>query len=164
MTETVRTALTGLAANKLRSALTVLGLMIGFELIFLFALYFLRLILIWVLVALAPFVLAVGILPGARGIVAYWARLLMAVIFMKFINVLIFVTFVVLAAGSSAALFNEILIFTMLFLMVLVPLTLFRAMVDPHLAVGLAHENWSRMTRVAPLRAAGGRLLSGLRR
>ena len=82
----------------------------------------------------------------------------------KFINVLIFMTFVVLAAGSSAALFNEILIFTMLFLMVLVPLTLFRAMVDPHLALGMTYENWSRMTRVAPLRAAGGRLLSGLRR
>ena len=41
---------------------------------------------------------------------------------------------------------------------------LFRAMVDPHLALGMTYENWSRMTRVAPLRAAGGRLLSGLRR
>ena len=154
------------AADQLLTAISllILGLVIGFELIFLFALYFLRLILIWVLVALAPFVLAVGVLPGARGIAVYWARLLLAVIFMKFINVLIFMTFVVLAAGSSAALFNEILIFTMLFLMVLVPLTLFRAMVDPHLALGMTYESWGRMTRAVPLRAAGGRLLSGLRR
>jgi len=154
------------AADQLLTAISILllGLVIGLELLFLFALYFMRLILIWVLVVLAPFALAVGILPGARGIAIYWARLLMAVIFMKFVNVLIFTTFVLIAAASSAALFNVILVFTMLFLMILVPLTLFRAMVDPDLAAGLVHQSWSRTTRAVPLRAVGGRLWSQIRR
>ncbi|MDQ6741611.1 MAG: transglycosylase SLT domain-containing protein, partial [Candidatus Dormibacteraeota bacterium] len=44
-------------------SLFLIALFIGLELIFLFVIYFIRLILIWVLVVLAPFVLAVGILP-----------------------------------------------------------------------------------------------------
>jgi hypothetical protein len=57
-----------------------------------------------------------------------------------------------------------ILVFTMLFFMVLAPLTLFRAMVDPELAAGLLHQSWSRTTRTVPLRAVGGRLWSQIRR
>ena len=151
--------------DQLLTAISVLliGLVIGLELIFLFALYFFRLILIWVLVVLAPFVLAVGILPGARGIVIYWARLLLAIIFMKFVNVLIFTTFVLMAATSTAAIFNEVLIFTMLFFMILVPGTLFRAMAEPHLALSAAQDTWHRTVNYQPLRAAGGQFWSRIR-
>jgi hypothetical protein len=144
-------------------SLLLIALVIGLEMIFLFALYFLRLILIWVLVVLAPFVLAVGILPGARGIVIYWARLLLAIIFMKFVNVLVFTTFVLMSAASSAAIFNEILIFTMLFFMILVPGTLFRAMAEPHLALSAASDTWHQTVNYQPLRAAGGQFWQRIR-
>jgi hypothetical protein len=152
--------------NQLLTAISLLliALVIGLEMIFLFALYFLRIILIWVLVVLAPFVLAVGILPGARGIVIYWARLLLAIIFMKFVNVLVFTTFVLMSAASSAAIFNEVLIFTMLFFMILVPGTLFRAMAEPHLALSAASDTWHRTVNYQPLRAAGGQFWQRFRR
>jgi hypothetical protein len=152
--------------NQLLTAISLLliALVIGLEMIFLFALYFLRIILIWVLVVLAPFVLAVGILPGARGIVIYWARLLLAIIFMKFVNVLVFTTFVLMSAASSAAIFNEVLIFTMLFFMILVPGTLFRAMAEPHLALSAASDTWHRTVNYQPLRAAGGQFWQRIRR
>ncbi|MDQ6741615.1 MAG: hypothetical protein M3Z97_01725, partial [Candidatus Dormibacteraeota bacterium] len=53
------------AVDQLLQAISLflVALFIGLELIFLFVIYFIRLILIWVLVVLAPFVLAVGILP-----------------------------------------------------------------------------------------------------
>src|SRR6202011_5431224 len=132
--------------NQLLTAISLLliALVIGLELIFLFALYFLRVILIWVLVVLAPFVLAVGILPGARGIVVYWSRLLIAAIFLKFVNVLVFMTFVLMGATSAAGLFNELLVLTMLLFMILVPGFLLRAMAEPHLALASAQETWSR--------------------
>ncbi|MBJ7600088.1 transglycosylase SLT domain-containing protein [Candidatus Nephthysia bennettiae] len=145
-------------------SLFLVGLFIGLELIFLFVIYFIRLILIWVLVVLAPFVLAVGILPGARGMVIYWSRLLIATVLLKFVNVLVFMTFVLMGATSAAGLFNELLVLTMLLFMILVPGLLFRAMAEPHLAIASAQETWSRTTNYAPLRAAGGQLLSRLRR
>jgi hypothetical protein len=144
-------------------SLFLIGLFIGLELIFLFVIYFIRLILIWVLVVLAPFVLAVGILPGARGIVVYWSRLLLATIFLKFVNVLVFMTFVLMGATSAAGLFNELLVVTMLLFMILVPGTLFRAMAEPHLAIASVQETWSRTTHYTPLRVAGGQLWSRIR-
>jgi hypothetical protein len=145
-------------------SLFLIGLFIGLELIFLFVIYFIRLILIWVLVVLAPFVLAVGILPGARGIVVYWSRLLLATIFLKFVNVLVFMTFVLMGATSAAGLFNVLLVVTMLLFMILVPGALFRAMAEPHLAIASVQETWSRTTHYTPLRVAGAQFLSRLRR
>jgi hypothetical protein len=144
-------------------SLFLIALFIGLELIFLFVIYFIRLILIWVLVVLAPFVLAVGILPGARGIVIYWIRLVMVTIFLKFVNVLVFMIFVLMGAASAAGLFNELLVLTMLLFMILVPGTLFRAMAEPHLAIASVQETWSRTTHYTPLRAAGGQLWSRIR-
>jgi len=152
--------------DQLLQAITLflVGLAIGLELIFIFVIYFLRLILIWVLVVLAPFVLAVGILPGARGMVVYWARLLIAVIFLKFVNVLVFLTFVLMGATSAAGLFNELLVLTMLLFMILIPGLLLRALAEPHLAIASAQETWTRTVHYTPLRAAVGQLLSRLRR
>ena len=152
--------------DQLLQAISIflIGLFISLELIFLFVIYFIRLVLIWVLVVLAPFVLAVGILPGARGIVVYWSRLLIAAIFLKFVNVLVFMTFVLMGATSAAGLFNELLVLTMLLFMILVPGFLLRAMAEPHLALASAQETWSRTTHYTPLRAAGGMLLNRLRR
>ena len=143
--------------------LFVIGLFIGLEMIFLFIIYFIRLVLIWVLVVLAPLVLAVGVLPGGRGIVVYWARLLVAVVFVKFLNVLIFMTFVLMGATSATGLFNELLILTMLLFMVLVPGLLLRAVSEPSTAIAAAQETWSQTTHYTPFRVAGGRLLSRLR-
>jgi hypothetical protein len=145
-------------------SLFLVGLFIGLELIFLFVIYFIRLVLIWVLVVIAPFVLAVSILPGARGMVIYWSRLLIAAVFLKFVNVLVFMTFVLMGATSAAGLFNELLVLTMLLFMILVPGLLFRAMAEPHLAIASAQETWRRATNYSALRAAGGQLLGRLRR
>jgi hypothetical protein len=144
-------------------SLFLIGLFIGLELIFIFVIYFIRLILIWVLVVMAPFVLAVGILPGARGIVVYWTRLLIATIFLKFVNVLVFMVFVLMGASSAAGLFNELLVLTMLLFMILVPGTLFRALAEPNLAIASVQETWSRTTHYTPLRVAGGQLWSRIR-
>lgn len=139
-------------------ALFLIGLFIGLELAVLFIVYFLRIILIWVLVVIAPFVLAVGILPGARGMVVYWLRLLLVAVFFKFVNVIVFVTFVLMAATSSIALFNLLIVGTMLFFMLLVPLTLIRAMAEPHIAAASYHDTWSRITRYEPFVVAGSQL------
>jgi hypothetical protein len=144
-------------------ALFLIGLFIALELVFLFVIYFIRLILLWVLVVIAPFVLAVGILPGARGIVVYWTRLVLVVVFLKFVNVLVFMTFVLMGAASAPGLFNELLVFTMLLFMILVPSTLFRAMAEPHSAVASVQETWSKSTNYVPLRTAGGQLWSRMR-
>src|SRR5438034_2965378 len=65
-------------------ALGLLSIVVVIELIILFIAYFIRIVMIWVLVAVAPFALAVGILPPARGIVLYWFKLLLATVFWKF--------------------------------------------------------------------------------
>ena len=143
-------------------ALFLIGLFVGLELAALFVIYFIRIILIWVLVVLAPFVLAVGILPGARGMVIYWARLLTVTVFFKFVNVLVFVTFVLMGAAAQAALFNLLLVGTMLLFMILVPTTLVRAMAEPHLAAASLHDTWTRTARYEPLRTAGSQLRARL--
>jgi hypothetical protein len=80
------------------------------------------------------------------------------------VNVLVFTTFVLMSAASSAAIFNEVLIFTMLFFMILVPGTLFRAMAEPHLALSAASDTWHRTVNYQPLRAAGGQFWQRFRR
>lgn len=145
-------------------ALFLIGLFVGVELVILFFIYFLRIILIWVLVVIAPFVLAVSILPGARGIAIYWARLLCVTVFFKFVNVLIFVTFVLMGAAAQVALFNLLIVATMLIVLILVPTTLIRAMAEPHLAAAAFQEGWARTTRYEPLRVAGSQLRGRLAR
>ena len=142
----------------------LIGLFVGLELAALFVIYFIRIILIWVLVVLAPFVLAVGILPGARGMVIYWARLLTATVFFKFVNVLVFVTFVFMGAAAQAALFNLLLVGAMLLFMIAVPTLLIRAMAEPHLAVASLNDTWNRTVRYQPLRTATTQLRARLPR
>lgn len=142
--------------------LFLVGLFIGVELIVLFFIYFLRIVLIWALVVLAPFVLAASILPGARGIAIYWARLLCVTVFFKFVNVLVFLTFVLMGAAAQVAVFNLLIVGTMLLFMILVPTTLLRAMSEPHLAAAAFQQGWTTTTRYAPLRLAGSQLRARL--
>src|SRR5438874_10603230 len=53
---------------------------VALELVVIFVIYFIRLVLLWVLVVVAPFVLAFGILPAGRGLVVYWSRLLVSTV------------------------------------------------------------------------------------
>ena len=145
-------------------AIFVIALFVGLELVALFFIYFLRIILIWVLVVLAPFVLAVSILPGARGIAVYWARLLCVTVFFKFVNVLVFTTFVLMGAAAQVALFNLLIVGTLLLIMILVPTTLVRAMAEPHIAAAAFHEGWARTTRYVPLRVASTQIRARLPR
>jgi hypothetical protein len=116
-------------------ALGLLTIVVVLELIVLFIAYFIRIVMIWVLVVAAPFALAVGILPPARGIVIYWLKLLLATIFWKFANVLVFAVMVTMAAVSSVAIYNVLLVAAMLFFMLLVPATLMRALGEPSGAI-----------------------------
>jgi len=116
-------------------ALGLLSIVVVIELVILFIAYFIRIVMIWVLVAVAPFALAVGILPPARGIVVYWFKLLLATIFWKFANVLVFAVMVTMGAVSSVAIYNVLLVAAMLFFMLLVPATLMRALGEPSGAI-----------------------------
>lgn len=116
-------------------ALGLLMVVVAIELLILFIAYFIRIVLIWVLVAVAPFVLAVGILPSARGIVIYWVKLLVATVFWKFANVLVFAVMVTMGAVSTVPIYNVLLVAAMLFFMILVPSTLMRALGEPSGAV-----------------------------
>jgi hypothetical protein len=136
---------------------------VALELVVLFVIYFIRLVLLWVLVVVAPFVLAFGILPAGRGLVVYWARLLVATVALKFVNVLVFTTFVFMGASSDVALINVFVIATMLLFMVLVPSTLMRAMGEPGSAITSAQETWRSATHHEPLRRAGSGLWRRLR-
>jgi hypothetical protein len=51
----------------------------------------------------------------------------------------------------------------MLFFMILVPGTLFRAMAEPHLALSAASDTWHRTVNYQPLRAAGGQFWQRIR-
>lgn len=136
---------------------------VALELLVLFVVYFIRLVLLWVLVVVAPFVLAFGILPPARGLVIYWARLLIATVAIKFVNVLVFTTFVFMGAASDVALLNVFLVATMLLFMILVPTTVMRALGEPGGAVTSAQNTWRTMTHYGPLRRAGSTLRSRIR-
>jgi hypothetical protein len=116
-------------------ALGLLSIVVVLELVILFIAYFIRIVMIWVLVVMAPFALAVGILPPARGIVVYWLKLLLATIFWKFANVLVFAVLVTMAAVSSVAVYNVLLVAAMLFFMLLVPTTMMRALGEPSGAI-----------------------------
>lgn len=136
---------------------------VALELLVLFVIYFIRLVLLWVLVVVSPFVLAFGILPSARGLVVYWARLLIATVAIKFVNVLVFTTFVFMGAASDVALLNVFLVATMLLFMILVPTTVMRALGEPGGAVLSVQNTWREMTHYGPLRRASGTLRSRLR-
>jgi hypothetical protein len=138
----------------------LLVIFVGAELLVLFVIYFVRVILLWVLVVTAPFVLAVSIIPSARGVVVYWLRLLLATVFMKFVNVLVFTTFVFMGAASDVAIMNVLLVFTMLLFMILVPTTIMRALGEPSGALVSVQQTWRNTTHYQPLREAGTRLWS----
>jgi hypothetical protein len=131
-------------AHDLLMALLEAGLMlvVVVELGVLIVMYFIRLVLIWILVAVAPFALAASILPGGRAVTIHWAKLTVVAVFLKFLNTLVFLTFVFMAAASGTGLFNELLVLGMLFFMLLVPRFLMRAVSEPVGLVRAARSTW----------------------
>jgi hypothetical protein len=152
--------------HDLLKAITTLLIIVfvALELVVLFIVYFVRLILLWVLVVVAPFAFAFSIIPAGRGLVVYWTRLLIATVAIKFVNVLVFTTFVFMAAASDVALLNVLLVATMLLFMIMVPATLMRALGEPGGAITAVQQTWRASTHHQPLRAATTGLLSRLRR
>jgi hypothetical protein len=139
-------------------ALGLLSIVVVIELVILFIAYFIRIVMIWVLVAVAPFALAVGILPPARGIVIYWFKLLLATVFWKFANVLVFAVMVTMGAVSSVAIYNVLLVAAMLFFMLLVPTTLMRALGEPSGAVSAIRETAHAQTVRRPVTLVQNRI------
>jgi hypothetical protein len=152
--------------HDLLKAITTLLVVVfvALELVVLFIVYFVRLILLWVLVVIAPFALAFGIIPAGRGLVVYWTRLVIATVGLKFVNVLVFTTFVLMGAASDVALLNVILVATMLLFMILVPGTLMTALGDPGKGIMAVQETWRATAHHQPLRQATGGLIGRLRR
>jgi hypothetical protein len=152
--------------HDLLKAITTLLIIVfvALELVALFIVYFVRLILLWVLVVVAPFAFAFSIIPAGRGLVVYWTRLLIATVAIKFVNVLVFTTFVFMAAASDVALLNVLLVATMLLFMIMVPATLMRALGEPGGAITAVQQTWRATTHHQPLRAATTGLLGRLRR
>jgi hypothetical protein len=152
--------------HDLLKAITTLLIVVfvALELVVLFIVYFVRLILLWVLVVVAPFAFAFSILPAGRGLVIYWCRLLVATVSIKFVNVLVFTTFVLMGAASNVALLNVVLVATMLLFMIMVPATLMRALGEPGSAITAVQQTWRATTHHQPLRQATSGLLGRLRR
>jgi hypothetical protein len=152
--------------HDLLKAITTLLLVVfvALELVVLFIVYFVRLILLWVLVVVAPFALAFSILPAGRGLIIYWTRLLLATVGLKFVNVLVFTTFVLMGATSDVALLNVILVATMLLFMIMVPATLMSALGEPSKGIVAVQETWRTTVQHQPLRQATSGLLTRLRR
>ena len=152
--------------HDLLKAITTLLVVVfvALELVVLFIVYFVRLILLWVLVVIAPFALAFGIIPAGRGLVVYWTRLVIATVGLKFVNVLVFTTFVLMGAASDVALLNVILVATMLLFMILVPGTLMTALGDPGKGIMAVQETWRATAHHQPLGRATSGLIGRLRR
>src|SRR5215469_9693684 len=152
--------------HDLLKAITTLLIVVfvALELVVLFIVYFVRLILLWVLVVVAPFAFAFSIIPAGRGLVIYWCRLLVATVAVKFVNVLVFTTFVLMGAASDVALLNVILVATMLLFMIMVPATLMRALGEPGGAIMAVQQTWRATAHHQPLRQATSGLLTRIRR
>ena len=152
--------------HDLLKAITTLLVIVfvALELVVLFVVYFVRLILLWVLVVVAPFAFAFSIIPVGRGLVVYWTRLLIATVAIKFVNVLVFTTFVFMGASSDVALLNVFLVATMLLFMIMVPATLMRALGEPGGAIVAVQQTWRATAHHQPLRQATSGLWRRLRR
>lgn len=152
--------------NDLLKAITIFLIIVfvALELVVIFVIYFIRLVLIWVLVVVAPFVFAFSILPQGRGLAVYWLRMLVATVAVKFVNVLVFTTFVFMGAASDVALINVIVVATMLLFMILVPATIMRALGEPGTAISSVQETWRTVTHHQPLRRASSQAWHRLRR
>jgi len=152
--------------HDLLKAITTLLVIVfvAMELVVLFVIYFVRLILLWVLVVVAPFAFAFSIIPAGRGLVIYWTRLLVATVSIKFVNVLVFTTFVFMGASSDVALLNVFLVATMLLFMIMVPATLMRALGEPGGAIVSVQQTWRATTHHQPLRQATSGFWRRLRR
>jgi hypothetical protein len=146
--------------NALIKALVdaLLMVFVVIELLILFVVYFIRIVALWILVVVSPFVLALGILPAARGLVVYWFRMLCGVIFLKFVNVLVFMTFVFIGAASDVAVMNVLLVFTMLLFMILIPAAVIRALGEPSGAISSARRTAHQLAVSRPVQIAKNRL------
>jgi hypothetical protein len=149
--------------NALVKALVdaLLMVFVVIELLILFVVYFIRIVALWILVVVSPFVLALGILPAARGLVVYWFRMLCGFIFLKFVNVLVFMTFVFIGAASSIAVMNVLLVFTMLLFMIMIPAAVIRALGEPSGAIGSARRTAHQLALSRPVQIARNRLATG---
>jgi len=146
--------------NALIKALVdaLLMVFVVIELLILFVVYFIRIVALWILVVVSPFVLALAILPAARGLVVYWFRMLCGVIFLKFVNVLVFMTFVFIGAASNVAVMNVLLVFTMLLFMILIPSAVIRALGEPSGAISSARRTGHQLAISRPVQIARNRL------
>jgi hypothetical protein len=146
--------------NALIKALVdaLLMVFVVIELLILFVVYFIRIVALWILVVVSPFVLALAILPAARGLVVYWFRMLCGVIFLKFVNVLVFMTFVFIGAASNVAVMNVLLVFTMLLFMILIPSAVIRALGEPGGAITSARRTGHQLAISRPVQIARNRL------
>lgn len=126
------------------------------ELVILFVAYFIRLVLLWVLVAIAPLVAIVSVLPSARGLAVYWCRLLVATIFWKAVNVLVFDVLLAMGVHSNVALFNVLVLATLVFFMLMVPAMLMRALGQPHGAYESVRNTVTSVTVRRAYTEAGG--------
>jgi hypothetical protein len=145
--------------NALIKALVdaLLMVFVVIELLILFVVYFIRIVALWILVVVSPFVLALAILPAARGLVVYWFRMLCGVIFLKFVNVLVFMTFVFIGAASNVAVMNVLLVFTMLLFMILIPSAVIRALGEPSGAISSARRTGHQLAVSRPVQIARNR-------
>jgi hypothetical protein len=130
------------------------------ELLILFVVYFIRIVALWILVVMAPFVLALSIIPAARGLAVYWFRMLCGVIFLKFVNVLVFMTFVFMSAASDLAVMNVLLVFTMLLFMILIPASVIRALGEPSGAINSARRTGHEIAISRPIQYARDRMFA----
>lgn len=146
-------------AHALIDAMLVIFVVI--ELVILFVVYFIRIIALWILTVVSPFVLALGILPPARGLVVYWFRMLAAVVFMKFLNILVFMTFIFMGAASDVAVMNVLLVFTMLLFMILIPGALLKALGEPSGAINSARRTGHMIAVSRPVGIVKSRVLAG---
>jgi hypothetical protein len=146
--------------NALIKALVdaLLMVFVVIELLILFVVYFIRIVALWILVVVSPFVLALAILPAARGLAVYWFRMLCGVIFLKFVNVLVFMTFVFIGAASNVAVMNVLLVFTMLLFMILIPSAVIRALGEPSGAISSARRTGHQLAVSRPVQLARNRL------
>jgi ABC-type multidrug transport system fused ATPase/permease subunit len=146
--------------NALIKALVdaLLMVFVVIELLILFVVYFIRIVALWILVVVSPFVLALGILPAARGLVVYWFRMLCGFIFLKFVNVLVFMTFIFIGAASDVAVMNVLLVFTMLLFMIMIPAAVIRALGEPSGAISSARRTAHQLAVSRPVQIARNRL------
>lgn len=132
--------------------LTLAALLICIEMGLVVILYSVRAIVLVALTVTAPFALIAAIVPQFRGVAIYWARLFAATVLIKFVNALIFGSFLLLGVAAKG-IFNPILLGSLLLVMLLVPSTLHRATGEVPQLYNQAHGAVRTAVTYEPVRA-----------